>query len=84
VSTFTTTVRMDQELADRIEILATVIGESKNTVLVSALKMFVNEYESDPSYQQQRSSWVAKMTEGSSPHDVESNDSGPEAHGKTS
>ena len=78
VNKFTTTVRMDQELADRIEILATVIGESKNTVIVAALKMFVNEYESDPAYHEQRAAWIVKMAEEDSLHGEESHDSGPD------
>ena len=74
---------MDQDLADRIEILSTVIGESKNTVIVSALKMFIIEYESDPAYLEQRAAWVASMAEESSPHGEESNDSGPDEQGPT-
>lgn len=55
---YTTTIRMDRELADRLNVLASVTAMSKNAVIVTAIKSLLLDYEDDPTYRELRSSWA--------------------------
>ncbi len=58
MSKYTTTVRMDRELADRLEVLSSVVGMSKNAIILAGIKTLLLDYEEDSNYRELRSSWV--------------------------
>jgi predicted DNA-binding protein len=52
---------MDQDLAERLDVLSSVVGMSKNAVVVAAIKTLLLDYEEDPNYRELRSSWAEQM-----------------------
>lgn len=62
-SKYTTTIRMDRDLADRLDVLASVTAMSKNAVIVAAIKMLLLDYEDDSNYKELRSSWAEQTGE---------------------
>lgn len=62
-SKYTTTIRMDRDLADRLDVLASVTAMSKNAVIVAAIKMLLLDYEDDSNYKELRSSWAEQAGE---------------------
>lgn len=56
-----TTIRMDQDLADRLSIVAQVKDMSMNQLMVQAIKESIMLYEGDPEYQNQRQTWFEKL-----------------------
>lgn len=51
---YESTVRMDGELADRLEVISQVRRQSKNSLIVAAITQFVTDVEDDPAYRQER------------------------------
>lgn len=51
---YTTSVRMDGELAERLELISQVRRQSKNSLIVAAVKQLVIDLESDPTYLEDR------------------------------
>lgn len=48
-----TTVRMDEDLAERLGLISQVRGQSKNSLINAAVKQFVLDLESDPTYREE-------------------------------
>lgn len=51
---YTTSVRMDGELAERLELISQVRRQSKNSLIVAAVRQLVIDLESDPTYLEDR------------------------------
>jgi predicted transcriptional regulator len=60
--TYETTVRLDSEIADRLGIIAQVLGISRNTMMKRAITESVIVHEGDPEYQKQRKKWIDKLS----------------------
>ena len=59
----TTTIRMDEELADRLKLIGQVRGQSKNSLMVAAIKQFVIEMEGDDTFKIEREAMLARWAE---------------------
>lgn len=51
---YESTVRMDSDLARRLDIISQVRRQSKNSLIVAAIAQFLTDVEGDPAYQQER------------------------------
>ena len=59
---YNTTIRMDGELADRLGVISQVRSQSKNSLIVAAIRQFVIELESDPSYIEERNALLQRWS----------------------
>ena len=57
-----TTVRMDGDLAERLGLISQVRGQSKNSLIVAAVKQFVLDLESDPTYLEERTKLLERWS----------------------
>lgn len=60
--TYETTVRLDSEIADRLGVIAQVLGISRNTMMKQAITESVITYEGDPEYRKRRKKWIEKLS----------------------
>jgi len=56
-----TSVRMDRELANRLNLIAQVTGTSMNQLMVQAIRESVTLTEGSPEYQEERKAWLKQM-----------------------
>lgn len=59
---YETTVRLDSDIADRLGVIAQVLGISRNTMMKQAITEAVITYEGDPKYQKDRQGWIDKLS----------------------
>lgn len=59
---YETTVRLDSEIADRVGVIAQVLGISRNTMMKQAITESVITYEGDPGYRKRRKKWIDKLS----------------------
>lgn len=56
-----TTIRMEGDLSSRLSMAAQLLGQSRNAIMVQAIKESLMLYESDPEYQKKRTEWIASL-----------------------
>jgi predicted transcriptional regulator len=56
-----TTVRINVEIANRLAVVAQVLGISRNKFMSQAVAELVLIHEGDPEYQQKRREWIENL-----------------------
>jgi len=58
---YETTVRLDSDIADRLGVIAQVLGISRNTMMKKAITESVITHEEDSKYQKKRKEWIDRL-----------------------
>jgi predicted transcriptional regulator len=59
---YETTVRMEGDLARRLDVISSVTRESKNSLIVAGTESVIESYEDDEEYQAQRAAFIESLT----------------------
>lgn len=57
---YETSIRMDGDLAQKVNTIAQVLGVSMNKIMVDALKETVMFYEGDPDFKEKHKQWLQR------------------------
>ena len=58
---YESTIRMEPELADRLDVIAQVLDESKNQLIVNAITKMVENYEGNSGYKSKQQEWLERL-----------------------
>ena len=56
-----TTIRLEQDMANRLGVVAQVLGKSRQELMNQAVTESVITYEGDPEYQELRKKWLSAL-----------------------
>jgi predicted transcriptional regulator len=56
-----TTIRLDVDMANRLGVVAQVLGKSRQELMNQAVTESVITYEGDPEYQKLRKQWISNL-----------------------